>query len=352
MTGRDDNSGRVSVSGRHRPRARIPVRREALRLFAERLGTTGEVAEHLAEWPSNESIAKLAVPLRLVGALHALVLEGRSRELAAVFPPNAVASSDEALWRAVQTSLEAHAGFILARLASAPQTNEVRRAAVLLPAFLSIAAQTRLPLVLSEVGASAGLNLLWDRFGYRLGATHWGDRTSPVQLAPDWTGPAPPAATTNVKERAGCDVEPIDPGSDADCLRLLSYVWADQRERMDRTRAALEIACQERVLVEAADAVSWLTKRLARKHEGAAHVVFHTIVWDYLGADRQAALESIIRDAGGRAAAEAPLAWLRFEPDGDKPAGGAVTLTLWPGGAERRIARADFHGRWVNWLKL
>ena len=145
-----------------------------------------------------------------------------------------------------------------------------------------------------------------------------------------------------MSERAGCDVEPIDPGSDADCLRLLSYIWADQRERLDRTRAALEIARRERLRVEAADAVPWLAKRLAEVREGAVHVVFHTIVWDYLDARRQTALEATIRDAGAGATAEAPVAWLRFEPDGDKPAGGAVTLTLWPGGAEQQHRARGF----------
>ena len=350
MTGQDDISGAFRFQAGIARELGSPFVARLCELFAERLGTNGAIATRLAEWPSHESIAKLAVPLRVVGALHALVLEGRNAELAAVFPPSAVEPSDEALWQAVQTSMAAQADFILARLASAPQTNEVRRAAVLLPAFLSIAAQARLPMVLSEVGASAGLNLLWDRFGYRLGATRWGDRDSPVQLTPDWTGPAPPVATISVNERSGCDVEPIDPGNDADCLRLLSYVWADQRERMDRTRAALEIARQERVQVEAGDAVPWLAKRLAKAHEGNVHVVFHTIVWDYLGANRQTALESMIRDAGAGAAAKSPLAWLRFEPDSHKPVGGAVTLTLWPGGAEKRVARADFHGRWINWF--
>jgi hypothetical protein len=316
-------------------------------LFAERLGTDGPVGARLAAWSPHESLLKLAVPLRIVGALHALVLEGRNAALAAVFPPNE--PSDEVLWHVVSTALAANADFILVRLASAPQTNEVRRAAILLPAFLSIATRTGLPLVLSEVGASAGLNLLWDRFGYRLGDAQWGDSASPVQLTPKWRGTAPPMCGITIRERAGCDVEPIDPGSDADCLRLLSYVWADQRERLERTRAALEIARHERLHIAKADAGAWLARRLAETHDRAVHVVFHTIVWDYLEASRKAALAAMIRDAGAKAAAEAPLAWLRFEPDSGKPVGGAVTLTLWPGGGEHCMARADFHGRWIDW---
>jgi len=318
-------------------------------LFAEKLKAKGVVAEKLLNWPEDGSAWMGAFPLRIVGALHSLVLEERSEELASVFPPNQFDQDVEALWSAVLTVMIEHADYILPRLENAPQTNEVRRAAVLLPGFLTIASLTGLPLVLSEVGASAGLNLFWDCYGYKLGEMQWGNTASTVQLAPTWTGTAPPSSSIEIRERAGCDLLPLDPKSQEDCTHLLSYIWADQIERITRTLAALDIARKKQVRVEKADVLDWLQKRLANEKVGAAHVIYHTIVWYYLSLDAQKAGETMIRAAGERATGESPLAWLRLEPDDDEP-GAALLLTLWPTGEERCIARADFHGRWINWF--
>lgn len=62
----------------------------------------------------------------------------------------------------------------------------------------------------------------------------------------------------------------------------------------------------------------------------------------------RARIETALAAAGARATAAAPLAWLRLEGDGTEP-GAALTLTLWPGGATRLLARADYHGRWIDW---
>ena len=237
--------------------------------------------------------------------------------------------------------------FMLERLKSAPQTNEVRRSSALLPGFLRIAALTGKPLVLSEVGASAGLNLQWDRYSYRLGDFHWGG-ASAVELAPRWEGPPPPTADIMVVERAGCDLNPLDPASEDDRLRLFSYIWADQQDRLDRTAAALDMATQSGLKVEKADAIDWLHKRLATPRPGMTHVIYHTIAWQYLPPALKAEGEALIAEAGARATEAAPLARLQLEADG-KPDGAAILLTLWPTDETREIGRADFHGRWVKW---
>jgi len=241
-----------------------------------------------------------------------------------------------------------HAGFILARLDGPPQTNETQRSAALCPGYLTIAAETGLPLVCSEIGASAGLNLLWDRFAYAFGAAAWGDPGSPVRLAPDWSGPPPPLPRVEVAERAGCDVAPLDPADPATERRLLSFVWADQPERLERTGAALALARAAGLRVAQADAGDWIAGRLAAPRPGRAHVIAHSIMWQYMPEATRARIAGLIADAGGRATGDAPIAWLRLEPDGAAP-GAAVTLDLWPGGGSRRLGRADFHGRWVDW---
>jgi hypothetical protein len=325
-----------------------PFTARLCRIIGARLTPGGAVADRLLGWPGDPSPQADSVPLRLAGCLHALVLETRAPGLASVYPPHDVA--DDPLWAAVEKALIDHADFILSRLQSAPQTNEVRRSGALLPGFLTIAALMGKPLILSEVGASAGLNLQWDRYRYQLGDLPWGDPATAVAIAPDWQGDAPPEARLAVLERAGCDLAPVNAADPAHRLRMLSYIWADQQDRLARTRAALDIAAAQKLSVEKADAVDWLRTRLVAPRPGAVHVIFHTIAWQYLPAPLQAEGEALISAAGERATEDAPLARLALEADDKADDGAALTLQIWPGGAKKQIGRGDFHGRWVRWL--
>ncbi|MCV3765035.1 DUF2332 domain-containing protein [Rhizobium sp. TRM95796] len=324
-----------------------PFTARLCRLISARLTPGGAIADRLLNWSGDPSPQADSVPLRLAGCLHALVLEGLAPDLISVYPPHD--APDDRLWNAVEKALADHADFILARLRSAPQTNEVRRSGALLPGFLTIAELLGKPLVLSEVGASAGLNLQWDRYRYRLGDLAWGDPASTVEIAPDWHGEAPPEARISVLERAGCDLHPVNAADPAHRLRMLSYIWADQEDRLSRTRAALDIAARHGVTVEQADAIDWLGTRLASPRPGAVHVIFHTIAWQYLPAPLQAEGEALIAAAGGHATDDAPLARLALEADDRSHDGAALTLEIWPGGAKKEIGRGDFHGRWIRW---
>jgi hypothetical protein len=244
--------------------------------------------------------------------------------------------------------MKTHEDLISDRLRSAPQTNEIRRSSALLPGFLMIARLFGKPLHLLEIGASAGLNLQWDRYHYRLGSVDWGDPASRVHLQPDWQGAEPPAAHLEVRDRRGCDLNPLDPTSADDRLRLMSYVWADQRDRMERLEAALSIAASAPSPVERNDALSWLPRMLSQDRQGAVTVIYHTIAWQYLPPEDRAKGEAIIAKAGSRATTDAPLARLELEAD-DNAEGAALRLQVWPGGERQEIGRADFHGRWVKW---
>ena len=129
-----------------------------------------------------------------------------------------------------------------------PQTNEVRRSACLAPGFLALAEAKPLPMRIFELGASAGLNQLWDRYAYDLGdAGAWGPPDSPVRIPTDWRGPPPPLdARIEVTERAACDRKPVDLADPAARQRLRAYVWADQRDRLDRLDAAVAAALGRR----------------------------------------------------------------------------------------------------------
>lgn len=305
----------------------------------------GAVADRVLGWPGDPSSSGDAVGLRLAAGLHALVLSGADPALAAAYAAADV--PDAALQAALEAALAAHEAHLMRWLDSPPQTNEVRRSAVLIAAGHWLAARIGLPLVLSELGASAGLNLIWDRHALDLPGASFGPADAPVRLAPDWTGPLPPPGRPVVAERAGVDLNPLDP--QADRLRLLSYIWAGQAERLARTGAAADLAARHPGMIARGDAVDWLQARLAMRFPGRLHLVFHTIAWQYFPAAAQTRGEALLAAAGARATPDAPLARLAMEAD-DTPGSAGVRLTLWPGGETRMLARAGFHGQFVRWL--
>ncbi len=210
-------------------------------------------------WPGDAQAD--AVSLRTCGALHALVLAGTDRRLACIYPPNE-AGEDE-IATVLPDVLARWDEKLSAGLSSAPQTNEIARSALLLPGFLTIARETGLPLDLNEIGASAGLNLLFDRFHYRYGDAEWGHPASPVRLEPEVLGNAVPLdGTLVVHRRGGCDIAPVDILDEAARRRLRSYVWPDQPLRMERLDAALSLGVQFPPVLERMDAAAFVGKAL------------------------------------------------------------------------------------------
>lgn len=311
-----------------------PFTARVLRVVAEHL------PDSLRDWPGDATAD--ALPLRVAGALHALVLARVDARLIACYPPN----PPDGLEAAIIGALKRYPEHLAAFLDHPPQTNEVGRAAALAAGFLTIAAETCKPLSLLEIGASAGLNLRWDSYRHDLGGLTWGDPASPVRLTPDWSGPPPPNVPVAVAARAGCDLAPIDTRDPVARLRLRSYVWADQTARRARLDAAIGLSLLDPVTPERSDAAAWLHEKLPAAL-GPEHVtvVYHSVVWHYLPADQQS---FIIRTLAAAAATEHALAWLRFEP----PSPGEpmlLTLRLWPGAGWRTLAELHPHGASVAW---
>jgi hypothetical protein len=323
-----------------------PFTARLLALVADRLEPGTALADRIMGWPGDAGPAGDSVPLRLAGGLHALVQTGQDAGLMAVYADTAAHTGD-ALWQPVAAALAAHEDFLMAWLNSPPQTNEVRRAAVLIAAAHWLTGRFGLPLVLSELGASAGLNLLWDRYALDLPGLRLGPDDPALVVAPDWRGALPPLCPPVIAARAGVDLNPLDPV--ADRLRLLAYIWADQTDRMALTGSALAEAARLRPPVIRADAVDWLDTRLASRHTGHLHLVCHTIAWQYFPPATRARGEALLAAAGAHATPDAPLARLAMEADAT-PGSAAVTLDLWPGHERLLLGRADFHGRWVEWL--
>lgn len=309
----------------------------------------GPMRALIPEWTSGPPGQDL-VPLRLAGGLHALALSGRHPELAALYPPAASRFDADALVPLLQRLLVDEAGHLRGYLASAPQTNEVMRSAVLIGGYAAIAQATGLPLALREIGASAGLNLAWDRFHYTFAAQTWGDAASPVQITSDWRG-VPPTVPERiaVADRRGNDLLPVDLRDPAAVLRLRAYVWPDQTARASRLQGAIALAQRELPVVDAGDAAEWVERQLAAPLEGVATVLVHSVVWQYLPPATRERIEAALAAAATRTSREAPLAWLRMEFFAPG-APAELRLTLWPDGRERTLATAHPHGEWVEWI--
>ncbi len=306
----------------------------------------GLIAEVVDGWQGHAVAA--ALPLRLLGAVHRLVLDGAAPRLARYYPSSGGEPRWPQTWDAFLDVVRTHRAFIRSRLDRQLQTNEVTRSAALLGGFLHIAAHTGLPLRLLEIGSSAGLNLLWDRFRYEAGSQRWGEPDSPVLIRSEWHG-APRALATpaRIDGRFGCDLSPIDIRDPEQVRTLESFVWPDQVERLAQLRAAIALARADRPRLVEQRAAVWLRDQLGSAPTGITTVVFHSIMWWYLPESEREAVTQTIEAHGAQASQASPLAWLQLEVRGGDMADLAVRL--WPGGEEIVLATSHPHGREVWW---
>lgn len=291
-----------------------------------------------------------AVPLRWAAALHRLALLGRA-PWAALWPPAEAAATpaDGEIDASIRLAWRQHRGELDDWLSRPPQTNEVGRSAVLLPGLLQLAAEAGQPLMLLEIGASAGLNLWCDRWRHEHGAWAWGDAAAPLALHAEWRGPPPVAqGSLKIAGRRACDLDPIDLAAPLAAVQLASYVWADERGRLARLQSAAQAAAAwmaaEGIHVERRGAADFVREAIAAAPAGSLPVLLHSIVWQYLGAAEQAAVSV----AYAAAAATRDVAWLRLEPPGPNL---GPDLVLQRGlQAPRTLAHAHPHGQWIEWL--
>tara|TARA_R110002051_G_scaffold141578_1_gene214807 strand:- start:48978 stop:50021 length:1044 start_codon:yes stop_codon:yes gene_type:complete len=317
-----------------------PFMGQLCRLLANRDWPDTPLRQRYFAWAGDIGPSAQSLPLRLTGGLHALALSGDV--LSASYPPHVV--DDDILWSAVGDAMLRENVGLNSWVDSPPQTNEVRRAAVLIAVGHFLANQYGLPIRLSELGASSGLNLMWDKYGLDIDGARYGPSEATVVLSPAWTGPLPPTTTPVVAARRGVDLNPLNPKLSKDALRLRAYLWPDQPNRLKLTEAAI---AGFDATVDQADAIDWLADRLDPE-PGTTHLIYHTIAWQYFPAEVQARGKAIIATAGANTTPQAPLAWFGMEPDGRGP-GAAMVLRLWPGNLTINLGRVDFHGRWVQW---
>jgi hypothetical protein len=298
---------------------------------------SGATAEALAGFETETESA--AVPLRLMGAVHRLVLEGRVPALEPHYPSVGGDGDALAAWLPFREALRDHRPEIRRLVARGCQTNEVGRSAALLGGFLEVSHRAGLPLRILEIGASAGLNLRWDRYRYESGASGepgeagWGDESSPVRFVHFFDVPPPLDRSAEVVERKGCDLDPIDATSDDGALSLRSFIWADQLGRLSRLDGAITIAKEVHATVERLDAATFLERELATPRHGMATVVFHSVFMQYVKDDERTRIRQAIDQASAY--------YLRLEPDQ-----GTFEIRL----GDELLGTSQAHGAGVRWF--
>ncbi len=326
-----------------------PFTARLIEALAADIAAGGPTAGLIGDW--SGSFRADALSLRLTGALHAAVLTGRAPALAAAYPAARADWTMAEVWPLARDFIAANPAWMAQFIQSAPQTNETRRTIALLAGFLEIAKAHGAPMDILEIGASAGLNLHWDRFAYRTASWAWGGEST-VRVDTDWSGPSPPVdADLRVRHRAACDLNPLDVRDPAQRLQLRAYIWPDQPERLARFDAAADMAIAAGVQVERADAAAWLEAKLAARAADAVTVVYHSVFYQYPPPETRQRIADVIAAAG--AAGPAPLVWLRLEPEavigGPRDSLRFVVDTVsWPWGAHRLLAETDGHVRWVK----
>lgn len=222
------------------------------------------------------------------------------------------------------------------------QTNEAARCATLLPAL----ARLPQPLALIEVGASAGLVLLPDRYSYDYDGhciTGLDPRAPTLRCSID--GPVPlPSSVPDVIWRRGLDLNPLDLASDTDVQWLECLIWPGQEDRAERLHAAVTAARRDPPMVQRGDLLDDLAHLVAdAPTEAATVVVFHSAVLAYVDAAKRAAFARLIDRLG--------VHWISNE------APAVLPLTSGDDGDGFRLvengiavlAHTDPHGSWIRW---
>ena len=331
----------------HADEAGAPGTARIVRALLKVLETGTATGRRIANW-QGLSLAD-AMPLRITGGLHNLLLTGEDRRLEAVY---AGLVTDQAIVDAIVTDLvETHDTRLLPWLDGPPQTNEAGRSWAFMAALLWLSPRIGSRFDLNEIGASAGVNTMIDRYHFNLGGVHKGPEASPMHIQPEWRGSPPPDSEVEIVRIRGCDQAPVDLRDPDAALRLKSYVWPEASARMGRIDAAIALASERAPDVVRQDAGDFVTDMLAAPHEKAVvRVLSHSIVWQYIPHDTQNAISAEMNEAGARATEEKPLAWISLETNRETFRH-ELHVTFWPGGEDRVLLGFGHpHGAWAEWL--
>lgn len=342
-----DPARAIAWQAEHCRQADAPVTARVIQAMVPLLDGETACGRCMRDWPGLS--AEDAMPLRLCGGYHYLHLSGREPRLAPIYTGQV--TDQDAIDAIVAKVTRDHDAWLLAWFDGPPQTNEAGRSASLMAGLLWLSERVGPRFELNEIGASAGINTMMERYAFDLGGVTTGPADSPMRIKPEWRGPPPPAGTVEIVSVQGCDLNTVDLTDPEAALRLKSYVWAENLHRLKRIDVAIGLANVARPQVEQADAGEWVERRLAAQQEaGTTRVLLHSIVWQYLPPETRTRIEAAMERAGEAATAERPLAWVQLETN-------RVTfrhelrVRYWPGGVDwALLGQAHAHGAWVEWF--
>lgn len=298
-------------------------------------------------------------PNLLFGAAHFLLLGGVRHPLAAFYPSvggqsglaNGSVNNPADAWPDFADFCRRYEREIVQQVTMRRvQTNEVGRCGLLLPAFAAAHERCARPLALIEVGASAGLALLFDQYRYEYSdGRSVGRLASPVVIRTELQGPRAPARleTPPVAGRVGVDIAPVDV-TDRDAMDWLeALIWPEHVDRLEMFRQAVALArtCPPRVLAgNGLEQVPVQVERISAEH---VPCIYHSHALYQISAAERVAFDEMVRQLGARRdLAHISLEWLDDDP------GPRLHITFWSSGqADRRhLADCHPHGRWMRWV--
>ncbi|UTF55193.1 DUF2332 domain-containing protein [Natronosalvus rutilus] len=293
-------------------------------------------------------------PQLLLGAVHALLLDGDEHALADFYSTRTddpEAGDPYPHFREFCLTRESRIRDIVR--SRRVQTNAVGRSAVLVPAFEHVSRIAgRDSLALVEVGASAGLNLRWDRYRHEYAGYGSYGPNSAVRIEPLVRGDvAPPLSNSRpeVVRRLGIDLNPLDVTDPADVRWMRALVIPDQRRRHERLRAAIEVAREDPPKVIAGDALDVLPDVIAGLPEDATPCVFSTHTLYQLEEDGVAALRDALARCSQRR--RQPIHWLSDDPFSERGVPTYRYALLSDGTMEAtRLTEYQSYGEWIRWL--
>lgn len=319
-------------------------------LLAERIGADESLKALSARARPGQPRANM-----LLGAVHYLLLRGQSHPLAQYYASlgGSMAASEGDPFAHFADFVRRHEGEIASLIATrTTNTNEVGRSALLHPGFRALHAKAPAPLALIEIGPSAGLNMLWDRY-----AVHYRrDGEVVLRLGDDKAliidcelrGERLPlaGATPKVAARLGLELNPTDLADPHNRDWLCALVWPEHVERLRRLRAAMTLQGQMHLDIRSGDARDNLMAAIAAAPAATTVCIYHTIALYQFSRAMKQDLEDLLTVAGLRR----PLFRLGFELAADMRH--LLSLRRYHDGLceEWILAEAQPHGSWMQWL--
>jgi len=293
-------------------------------------------------------------PMVLLAAVQYLLFKNPDSRLAAYYPSvdGELESVTDETYPAFKEFCQTHETEIRELLSTRRvQTNTVRRSGCLLPAIEHVSQEVdRAPLGLVEIGSSAGLNLLWDQYGYNYDGTQIGDENSGVQINCELRGEIEPPLPTElppVGSRRGIDLHPLAVDSDEDAQWLDALIWPEHETRRETVRHAAEIVAESPPTIHEGDVLEELEAVVDSVPADQPICLYNSYVLYQLSESQRADLYDLISGLG----ADRDLYWLSCEWAMDV-AMPMIHCYRWEDGVHsgELLARFHGHGSWLQWL--